>query len=118
MIARWIHRSPPMTTASASEATASREVRDYYARSRAVYAWFAPYYDAITRPLRRLRRQVVETAGVPPGARIVDVATGNGAQALAFAKSAAEVVGIDLSEAMLAVARRKRPPTSASSSPT
>jgi demethylmenaquinone methyltransferase/2-methoxy-6-polyprenyl-1,4-benzoquinol methylase len=42
-----------------------------------------------------------------PGSRILDVATGTGAQAFAFADNAGEVVGIDLSEAMLRIARRQ-----------
>lgn len=101
----------PARPPSASESPpASSDVRAYYARNRAVYAWFAGYYDAITRPLRRLRRQVVEAAAVRPGARVLDVATGTGAQALAFAGTAAEVIGVDLSEAMLAVARCKHRP--------
>lgn len=40
--------------------------------------------------------------------RILDVATGTGAQALAFCRDCYEVADIDLSEAMLAVANRKR----------
>lgn len=39
--------------------------------------------------------------------KILDVATGTGKQAFAFAKRGYEVVGIDLSEAMLNVAKKK-----------
>ena len=86
------------------------ELRRYYALNRAVYPWLSRCYDLITRPLRRLRTQVVADAGAPPGSRVLDVATGTGAQALAFAPSAAEVVGVDISDAMLRVARsRPRP---------
>jgi ubiquinone/menaquinone biosynthesis C-methylase UbiE len=49
-----------------------------------------------------------------PGATVLDVATGTGAQALAFADSASKVVGIDLSDAMLRMARRKNPPPNVS----
>jgi len=77
---------------------------------QAEWAWFARYYDAVTRPLRRLRHDVVDASGVLPGARVLDVATGTGAQALAFAGVASEVVGVDLPEAMLAIARRKNAP--------
>ena len=38
---------------------------------------------------------------------MLDVATGTGQQAFAFAEKAGEVVGVDLSEAMLRVARRR-----------
>lgn len=96
--------------ARTTQPPAAPEVRDYYAVNQTVYAWFARYYDAVTRPLRRLRREVVALAGAPPGARVLDLATGTGAQALAFADSAAEVIGVDINEAMLAVARRKRRP--------
>jgi len=99
------------TNTAAPRPPASAEEQAYYQRNESVYAWFARYYDVLTRPLRRLRREVVEAAGLPPSARVLDVATGTGAQALAFAGTAAEVVGIDLSEAMLSAARRKNPPT-------
>ncbi len=86
------------------------DVRQYYAINQSVYGWFARYYDAVTRPLRRLRREVVALAGAPGGARVLDVATGTGAQALAFADRTAEVIGVDVNDAMLAVARRKPRP--------
>jgi demethylmenaquinone methyltransferase/2-methoxy-6-polyprenyl-1,4-benzoquinol methylase len=44
---------------------------------------------------------------LPRGARLLDVATGTGQQAFAFAEKASEVVGIDLSEEMLRIAGRK-----------
>lgn len=78
----------------------------YYALSRRVYALFASVYDAAVFPFKRLRRNVAATVELKPGARMLDVATGTGQQAFAFAKKAREVVGIDLSEAMLRVARR------------
>jgi demethylmenaquinone methyltransferase/2-methoxy-6-polyprenyl-1,4-benzoquinol methylase len=67
----------------------------------------APFYDATMFPLRRLRREVVARSGVDHRSRVLDVATGTGAQAKAFAQRAGEVVGVDLSEAMLRVARKK-----------
>lgn len=86
------------------------EERHYYALNRKVWPWLAPAYDSFTFPLRRLRQKAVEAAGVAPGARVLDVATGTGEQAVAFAASASEVVGIDISEAMLRIARRKPHP--------
>jgi len=88
---------------------ATDEERAYYARNQSVYAWFARRYDAVTWPIRHLRQKVVEAAALPPGARVLDVATGTGAQALAFADAGMRVIGVDLSEAMLARARVKRP---------
>lgn len=64
-------------------------------------------------------RHLVDTVGVAPGERVLDVACGTGAVARAaagpagsagsFAGPAGSVVGVDLNEAMLAVARRIRP---------
>ncbi len=56
---------------------------------------------------RGLARQVVEM-GVPPGGRVLDVGTGPGFVAIAVARllqgSGCEVVGLDLSQAMLTLA--------------
>lgn len=103
--------APDTSSAAAPPPDTAPDERRYYAVNRAEWAWFARYYDTVTRPMRRLRREVVEAVGVVPSARILDVATGTGEQALAFAARAAEVIGLDMSEAMLAIARRKpRPP--------
>lgn len=83
------------------------EERAYYARNERVYEYFAHFYDLVVFPIAGLRREVVRAAGVGAGSKVLDVATGTGAQALAFAATCKEVVGIDLSEAMLRVARRK-----------
>ena len=83
------------------------EERHYYALNAKAWRILAPFYDTIVFPLKRLRRDVAKLAGVGPGSRVLDVATGTGAQVLAFAETGAEVVGIDLSESMLRIARRK-----------
>lgn len=83
------------------------EEREYYSLSERVYEKFAPFYDFVVLPLRRMRREVAEMSEVHTGTKILDVATGTGEQALAFAEKGAEVIGIDLSEQMLRVARRK-----------
>lgn len=85
----------------------TQEERDYYALSRRVYAIFAHVYDAVVFPFRRLRHEVANMVDLSAGSRLLDVATGTGQQAFAFAEKAREVVGIDLSEAMLRIARRK-----------
>jgi demethylmenaquinone methyltransferase/2-methoxy-6-polyprenyl-1,4-benzoquinol methylase len=85
----------------------TEEERAYYALSRKVYAIFAPFYDLVTLPLRRLRNEVAGLLAVERGVRVLDVATGTGAQARAFGEKAGDVVGIDLSGAMLRIARRK-----------
>jgi ubiquinone/menaquinone biosynthesis C-methylase UbiE len=85
----------------------TEEERKYYSLSRRVYALFAHFYDVVVFPVRRLRREVATMVDLGPGARLLDVATGTGEQAFAFANKAHAVVGIDLSPAMLRVARRK-----------
>jgi demethylmenaquinone methyltransferase/2-methoxy-6-polyprenyl-1,4-benzoquinol methylase len=84
------------------------EERAYYSFQRRAWAIFAPFYDAVVfLPFRRLRSEVAKVVQLPSGCRLLDVATGTGAQAFAFANRAREVVGIDMSEAMLRIARRK-----------
>jgi SAM-dependent methyltransferase len=86
------------------------EEHTYYDESRRVYgSWFASVYDLICLPLRRLRRRVVRLARIGRRMRVIDVATGTGAQASAFSDAGATVVGIDLSPKMLSIARRKHP---------
>lgn len=80
---------------------------DYYSLSNKVYPIFAPVYDAVTFPFQHLRRQVAGALHPGRKEKVLDVATGTGAQAFAFAKTAGEVIGVDLSEPMLRVARRK-----------
>lgn len=67
----------------------------------------APFYDPIVKPLSSVRESVVSLTNAPKGSKILDVATGTGQQAFAFAKEGYEVIGIDLSEAMLSVAKKK-----------
>lgn len=83
------------------------EERAYYSLSRRVYAVFAHVYDGVVFPFRKLRHEAAHMVDLPRGGRLLDVATGTGQQAFAFAEKAREVVGVDLSEAMLRVARRK-----------
>lgn len=97
---------------SAHALAESDEERGYYAFQRRAWSAFAPFYDALTYlPLRTLRRQVASMVSLGEGSRLLDVATGTGGQARAFANKAHQVVGVDLSEAMLRIASRKhRPP--------
>jgi ubiquinone/menaquinone biosynthesis C-methylase UbiE len=54
------------------------------------------------------RRQFVARVAPAPAARVLDVATGPGFTALAFAERAGFVLGLDLTPAMLVQARRAR----------
>ena len=57
----------------------------------------------------RWRTRAVDLSRVGPGSRALDVATGTGDLAVALAARGAEVVGMDFSEEMLELARRKAP---------
>ncbi len=83
------------------------EEREYYSLVKKVFDILAPFYDIVTAPLSRLRGRVVDFAGADKGSRILDVATGTGKQAFAFAEKGYDVTGIDLSEAMLKIAKKK-----------
>jgi demethylmenaquinone methyltransferase/2-methoxy-6-polyprenyl-1,4-benzoquinol methylase len=61
---------------------------------------------------RRWRERAADLAAVGPGDRVLDVATGTGDLAIELARRVGpggEVVGLDFSEEMLALARRKAP---------
>jgi demethylmenaquinone methyltransferase/2-methoxy-6-polyprenyl-1,4-benzoquinol methylase len=83
------------------------EEKEYYLLVRQAFAILAPFYDAIAAHFSGVRDRVVNFTNAQKGSRILDVATGTGQQAFAFAKKGYEVVGIDLSEAMLNVAKKK-----------
>ncbi|WP_175557510.1 class I SAM-dependent methyltransferase [Raineyella antarctica] len=79
-----------------------------HAFQKRVWPFLAFFFEpAVFLPFLTLRRRVAGCVQLPPGARLLDVATGTGGQARVFADVAQEVVGVDLSEAMLRVARRK-----------
>ena len=89
---------------------ATAEERSYYALSEGVYGRFARAYDLIVSPiLGTMRRDVVHLSGATTESTLIDVATGTGEQARAFAMTCKRVVGVDLSEEMLKVARAKGP---------
>ena len=67
-------------------------------------------YDALAgRVTSRLADPLLDAVGAGPGKRVVDVATGPGYVAGRAVARGAEVVGVDLSEAMLAFARSRLP---------
>jgi demethylmenaquinone methyltransferase/2-methoxy-6-polyprenyl-1,4-benzoquinol methylase len=83
------------------------EIKTYYKVVERAFEKLAPYYDAICVPISGVREQVADLLASREGSRILDVATGTGTQAFAFAKRGHDVVGIDLSEAMIRVAQDK-----------
>jgi demethylmenaquinone methyltransferase / 2-methoxy-6-polyprenyl-1,4-benzoquinol methylase len=84
---------------------------------RAMFDRIAGIYDLMNSVMtagmhHRWRERAVDLAGVGPGSRALDVATGTGDLAIALAQRTGpegEVVGSDFSEAMLELARRKAP---------
>jgi demethylmenaquinone methyltransferase/2-methoxy-6-polyprenyl-1,4-benzoquinol methylase len=87
--------------------TIEEEERSYYAVVQEAFEKLAPFYDLMTLPAMRLRSRVVGFAGASAGSSVLDVATGTGSQAVAFARRGYNVTAIDLSEAMLGVAHKK-----------
>src|SRR3990170_5419949 len=83
------------------------EGKEYYALVRKAFRILAPFYDIITKPFSKLRIKVVDFTDARDGSIILDVGTGTGGQAFAFAKKGYEVFGIDLSEDMIKVAHEK-----------
>jgi SAM-dependent methyltransferase len=69
----------------------------------------ASYGDLMARATRPAIEPLLDAAGVTAGARVLDVGTGPGHLAAAAAARGAHVTGADLSEGMLAAARRRYP---------
>ena len=96
------------------------------AKVRDLFAAIAPRYDLINDLQsfglhRRWKRRLIRLAGVRPGEHALDLCCGTGDLAFALARQGAQVVGLDFSAPMLAVAQarlRERPlAASASSQP-
>lgn len=80
---------------------------DYYSYIKRWFKRWAPIYDFVAIPLLGVRHKVVYYINRKNGSKILDVATGTGNQAFAFAKKGYDVIGIDLSKNMLKIARKK-----------
>jgi len=79
---------------------------------RALFATIADRYDFITVALsygqdRRWKRRVTELTQPRPDLLVLDLATGTGDIAFALAARGAEVVGLDVTLRMIAIARAK-----------
>src|SRR5260370_35089779 len=81
--------------------------------------WFTSFFDATyvaqlreEKPPAQTRREIdflLRALRPAPGARILDVPCGYGRHAAALARRGFRVVGVDLSRAMIAEARRRAP---------
>jgi ubiquinone/menaquinone biosynthesis methyltransferase len=79
---------------------------------RRLFATIAPRYDLITVLLscgrdRHWKRRLAGLAAVHPGTRVLDLACGTGDIAFELTAAGARVVGLDITVAMLALARRR-----------
>ena len=79
---------------------------------RALFARIADRYDFITVALsygqdRRWKRRLTDLAQPRPDLRMLDLATGTGDIAFALAARGAEVVGLDVTQRMIALAEAK-----------
>ena len=81
--------------------------KDYYQYIRGWFGRWAWFYNFIALPLTCVRNKVADLIDKGDKMKILDVCTGTGTQAFAFAKRGYEVMGIDLSEEMLWVAKKK-----------
>ena len=79
----------------------------YYRYIRGWFGKWAWFYNFIALPLTGIRNKVAGMIDSKDKIKILDVCTGTGTQAFAFAKKGYEVMGIDLSEEMLRVANKK-----------
>jgi ubiquinone/menaquinone biosynthesis C-methylase UbiE len=75
----------------------------------------APVWDTMRAPTHLAAFELALEAVSPAPARVLDLGTGTGAAAFALARRfpGAQVLGVDLSDGMIAEARRKTPPESA-----
>jgi len=74
------------------------------------YGWVAQHYDRVLEPLNApMRRVALRQVPTGPGMRVLDVGCGTGAHLAAYADTGASCWGVDLSPAMLAVARERLP---------
>ncbi len=69
--------------------------------------WASGDYHALARFLPPAAAHVVESAGIKPGDRVLDVACGTGITAITAARAGAVVDGLDLTPELLEVARRE-----------
>lgn len=70
------------------------------------YDFIASFYDIIIGPfLKHIRKQVVEITHLEEHDSVLEVASGTGEQAVIFTRRGTTVTGLDISDAMLKIAR-------------
>ncbi len=78
-------------------------------RTRRFFNLVAPAFHVIDRRLLPEYRRVLETLGLEPELSVLDLATGTGTLAAAFAERGHRVAGIDFAARLLRRARRRLP---------
>jgi SAM-dependent methyltransferase len=81
------------------------EIEEFKAMQRQV--WEMGDYPPVGRLIEPGAQMLVERGGVHGGQRVLDVGSGSGSVAVAAAKTGAEVVGIDITDAWFAEAHRR-----------
>lgn len=81
--------------------------KEYYDYIKGAFTIMAPVYDIVELFTGDLRQKTAQEGMITPEEKVIDFCTGTGALALELAKYSPNVVGIDLSEGMLEVAKRK-----------
>jgi len=72
------------------------------------YRRIARFYDAVVEPFNAsLRRYVAYVAGPKEGMRVLEVGCGTGTNLELFAEAGCEVAGVDLSQSMMDLAKKK-----------
>ncbi|MEZ5003950.1 MAG: class I SAM-dependent methyltransferase [Chitinophagales bacterium] len=82
-------------------------MKNYIQYNQQLFSRWAPIYDGFELLLYGVRKSICQEID-SNNKTILDVATGTGSLAIALSRDAKEVVGIDLSEEMLAVANKKK----------
>ncbi|MGH9372493.1 MAG: ubiquinone/menaquinone biosynthesis methyltransferase [Vicinamibacterales bacterium] len=100
----------PARPPSLRNAFATPETKRIYVRG--LFSKIAPRYDLITVLLsygqdRRWKRRLAAMADAGPGMAVLDLACGTGDIAFETASNGARVTGLDITERMLEIARRK-----------
>lgn len=80
---------------------------EFYKYIQHYFGNWGPVYDLMQIPIHGAHEEVVRFANAPKDAVVLDVATGTGRQAFAFAEKGYRVVGVDLLMGMLRVAQKK-----------
>src|SRR4051812_2847420 len=107
-MSRYYRHSDPLM--SIHERIATPEGKRRYVR--ALFATIADRYDLITVLLsygrdRRWKRRLVSLAAPDAGMRALDLATGTGDIAFAVRQKGASVIGLDITQRMIELARGK-----------